>query len=125
MPRPGQGLPRVKLMPGGPLKPHDVPEVLAYVEVRGTKLFKRRKLLAETPDGYPAPDEFALKNKAMAANIQASLLDSSVLAPDRLVPPMRERGALPDDVKPRSKNCCEQRAFAAVASVGVPLPRPP
>ena len=107
---------RVKFLPGGPLKPHDVPEVLAHVEARVMKLLRKRKLLAETPDGHAAPDEFARKNPAMAAIIQASLFDRSVLDPDRSVPPMRERGIKPDDVEWRKRNCTAHNQFTLHAN---------
>ncbi len=81
-------------------------------------------MLAETPDGQHPPDEFARKNPAMAAVIQASLFDRSVLHPDRSVPPIRERGALPDDVKPRSKNCSQHNDFTLHANTYIaPLDR--
>ena len=88
------------------------------------KLLKRRKLIAETPDGQPPPDEFARKNPAMAAIIQASLFDKSVLDPDRSVPPIRERGCLPDDVRPKSKNCIQHNQFTLHANTYIaPLDR--
>ena len=62
----------VKFIRAVALRPTDVPEVLAYVEARVMKLLKRRKLIAETPDGQPPPEEFARKHPAMAAIIQAS-----------------------------------------------------
>ena len=115
---------RVKFLPGGPLKPHDVPEVLAHVEARVMKLLKKRKLVAETPDGQPPPDEFARKNPAMAAIIQASLFDRSVLDPDRSVPPMRERGIKPDDVEWRKRNCTAHNQFTLHANTFIaPLDR--
>ena len=115
---------RVKFIRADALRAHDVPEVLAHVEARVMKLLKRRKLIAETPDGQPPPDEFARKNPAMAAIIQASLFDKSVLDPDRSIPPIRERGALPDDVKPRSKNCTQHNQFTLHANTYIaPLDR--
>ena len=88
------------------------------------RLLKRRGMLAATPDGHLAPDEFARKNPAMAAILQASLFDRSVLDPDRSVPPIRERGALPDDVKPRSKNCTQHNQFTLHANTYIaPLDR--
>ncbi len=115
---------RVKFLPAEPLKPHDVPEVLAHVESRVMKLLKRRGMLQETADGQPPPDEFARRNPAMAAILQASLFDRSVLDPDRSVPPIRERGALPDDVKPRSKNCTQHNQFTLHANSRIaPLDR--
>jgi hypothetical protein len=79
--------------------PTDVPEVLAHVESRVMKLLKRRGLLDPSADGHPVPDEFARRNPAMAAILQASLLDVSVLDADHQLPTMRERGAPPDDVR--------------------------
>ncbi len=53
----------------------------------------------------------------MAAILQASLFDRSV-------PPIRERGALPDDVKPRSKNCTQHNQFTLHANSRIaPLAR--
>ncbi len=80
------------------------------------KLLRKRKLLAETPDGYAAPDEFAKKNPAMAAIIQASLFDRSVLDPAS--PPVAEymeataarAGAA---AEPRPEVACEQLESAA------------
>jgi hypothetical protein len=74
------------------------------------RLLKRRGLLDPSADGHPVPDEFARRNPAMAAILQASLLDVSVLDADHQLPP-RERGALPDDVRPRSKNCTQHNQF--------------
>ena len=107
-----------------PLKPHDVPEVLAHVEARVMKLLRKRKMLAEMPDGYAAPDEFARKNPAMAAIIQASLFDRSVLDPDRSMPPLRERGGKPDDVEWRKRNCTSFNQFTLHANTYIaPLDR--
>ena len=56
--------------------------------------------------------------------VQASLFDKSVLDPDRSVPPIRKRGALPDDVKPRSKNCTQHNRFTLHANTYIaPLDR--
>ena len=60
----------------------------------------------------------------LAAILQASLFDRSVLDPDRSVPSIRERGALPDDVKPRSKNCTQHNQFTLHANTYIaPLDR--
>ena len=52
----------------------------------------------------------------MAAIIQASLFDRSVLDPDRSVPPIRERGAKPDDVEWRKRNCTAHNQFTLHAN---------
>ncbi len=115
---------RVKFLPAAPLKPHDVPEVLAHVESRVMKLLKHRGMLQETADGQPPPDEFARKNPAMAAILQASLFDRSVLDPDRSVPPLRERGVKPDDVEWRKRNCTAHNQFTLHANSRIaPLDR--
>jgi hypothetical protein len=104
--------------------PTDVPEVLAHVESRVMRLLKRRGLLDPSADGHPVPDEFARRNPAMAAILQASLLDVSVLDADHQLPPMRERSSLPDDVRPRSKNCTQHNQFTLHANTRIaPLDR--
>ena len=60
----------------------------------------------------------------MAAIIQTSLFDKSVLDPNRSVPPIRERGALPDDVKPRCKTCTQHSQVTLPANTSIaPLDR--
>jgi hypothetical protein len=115
--RAGQDAPaRVKFLSSGPHNPHDVPEVLAHDEARVMKLLQRRKMLAETPDGQPPPEEFARKHPAMATVMESSLSDRSVPNPARSVPLSRERRGLPDDVKPQGKNCTSCNPFTLHAN---------